>query len=59
MNRAISGTWKIETIYIYTNMIAHMEKTTMASGLMQNLRRACFAPFADLGYIYTGERKMI
>lgn len=46
-------------LYIYTNMIAHMEKTTMASGLMQNLRRACFAPFADLGYIYTGERKMI
>lgn len=26
MNRAISGKWKIETIYIYTNIIAHMEK---------------------------------
>lgn len=64
MNRAISGKWKIETVYIYTNMKAHKEKLlwfldwwktyfkqkeSMLRTLQQSLE------LTDLGYIYAGQ----
>lgn len=64
MNRAISGKWKIETVYIYTNMKAHKEKLlwfldwcktyfkqkeSMLRTLQQSLE------LTDLGYIYAGK----